>query len=531
MRYIQSVLLSVLAILNIANADPLHTLSVNRAGVKQVKSTDNVKFIHDHSIHHSKIANKYKSLYKTFKTDEELNSNNSNKYNKLNNLQLQSYTADGYLYGCYGADYWAEFSIGQPSQYFSMIIDTGSSSVGVSGAPIDGVGVNGAGGSPVVHSYDPAASNTSKIVTGRFSPALYGSADYVAQIVQDYVELQTPSGPTQSAYINFLDILSAVNFFDTVDCITGQNAQPSYYSQGIVGFGPQSSTFRDLVGTAEQVLGAPQTLSYNTDVWFLNYSKTNNLPSIFSLELCDLTGNLYLNGIPDTYSNSIQYTDSNVGNAPYWLLNLQSIGVGNTSNVATASEVGSQYILADSGTSIWTLDTTGYNNIVNTLLQNQNVSKYFSSLFNSALGSCVNNPYSSIEEANANLPGLTVTFYEQGSNTNTFTIELDAITSWLVPQYSSSSDTGPFTYQLCLGISQNSAATSGLSIMGHTYLTQLITVFDYDNNRVGFAKQNDCPILEGSTTLPPQPSSITQVNNQAIEAAPNQGGLTSVLTP
>ena len=115
-----------------------------------------------------------------------------------------------------------------------------------------------------------------------------------------------------------------------------------------------------------------------------------------------------------------------------------------------------------------------------------------------------------------------ISLYKQDSTTDTFTLELDAITSWLIPQYTASSDTGPFSYQLCLGLSENSADTDGISIMGHPFLTQFISVFDFANNRVGFGKTDTCPVLNTDSTLPPQPATYSnEINNQPLEEEPN----------
>src|SRR5262249_22672875 len=88
-------------------------------------------------------------------------------------------------------------------------------------------------------------------------------------------------------------------------------------------------------------------------------------------------------------------------------------------------------------------------------------------------------------ELDSALPMLQLTF--PSSPSTTFTVDLPATDSYLLQL----TDSGGHTYY-CPGIEQNGGGT--LTIIGANAMHSLLTVFDRQNNRIGFAPGQGCPV-------------------------------------
>jgi hypothetical protein len=123
--------------------------------------------------------------------------------------------------------------------------------------------------------------------------------------------------------------------------------------------------------------------------------------------------------------------------------------------------------------------------------QYSNFTKYFGRYFLEE-GNCIDNPFDSLDAVNQYLPKITQT-YRSSQGNGTFTLTLNPLGSIVYPQYCASSDSGPYYYQLCPGITDGGVSASGFSVFGHTAISQFVTIYDQGNNQVGFVPSTACP--------------------------------------
>lgn len=235
---------------------------------------------------------------------------------------------------CAGNVYTAPVTVGG-SQTFELIVDTGSGALAVSST--DCTSCMAAG---ITAGYSPASSATALGTTG----CQYGSGSWSGEAYSDKVTMgASPAATTELAAIK-----------KQTGLITNQddcdfNASDTGVYAGLVGFGPS--------GTASAV---PHTSVFFDDL------VSAGVPNVFSLELCDSKGTLWLGGY-DSAAIAGRVAPSYIpmldgALAPYYyVVHLATVAVnGTTATVPTASYASS---VLDTGTSMFILQASAFEQI------------------------------------------------------------------------------------------------------------------------------------------------------------------------
>jgi hypothetical protein len=334
------------------------------------------------------------------------------------------------------------------SQMFQMILDTGSTSLGVAATGCM------CGGVTPVYTPGPTAVDQKQMAN-----SMFGTGMWTGEIYQDSVSL----GTSLTAPTKLVAIGSQTNFFEPLMCDSKSGGM-----QGIVGFGP----------SAAAVAG--------TNGFFDQYVATNNVPDVFATELCDTTGTLWLGGFdPTAMMGPVQYTPlaADVSSTYYYTVNLASITLNGT-NVPVGSGAQLPDSVVDTGTSVFILNATAYNALT-AALQGDGM---FQQLFGASFFPAVNSQTPACKtltqtkaQLDAALPELTLNF---GSSPG-IAVKAVATESYL------------FSYdgQWCSALFGADSNTLGpiAGIMGSPVLRSNIVVFDRAQKRIGFAPHAACP--------------------------------------
>jgi hypothetical protein len=287
------------------------------------------------------------------------------------------------LVGC-GVNYTATVTVGG-SKPFQLIVDTGSSVLGVAGSAC--TACTDAGVSPV---YSPGVTATDTHETA--SESFANTEGWSGEIYDDQVAL----GEAKPVDVKLVDIGSESGFFSSAWCGVASN-------QGILGLGPT-----DLL--------LPGTGSY------LDQRKQAGAVDVFSVQLCATTGTLWLGGFDPTYTP--EYTPMSPGQKFYTVV-LSSIDVGGTSLGLPPSDFGDAFV-DTGGDALW-LPLAAFTAATEAIGK----SAFFQSLFGSAStffslenSSCYPLTQSSAE-LDAMLPALTLTF------SSGITVQAPATSSYL----------------------------------------------------------------------------------------------------
>jgi hypothetical protein len=350
------------------------------------------------------------------------------------------------LSSCIPTVYTAPVTLGG-SQTFQMILDTGSTTLGVASK-----GCSCGSATPL---YTPGGTATDQKQT---ASSQYGSGSWSGEVYQDSVSL----GASPTAATKLVAIASQTNFFEPLQCDSKSGGM-----QGIVGFGP----------SAAAVAG--------TNGFFDAYVAAHQVPDVFATELCETTGTLWLGGFDSSATTAApQYTPSNdLFSQYYYTVNLASITVGGTSVPVASGQFTDSVV--DTGTSVFLLGTTAYNALVAAIQADAKFQQAFGASFfpaaNAQTQACagVSQTKAALDAA---LPALTLTF----GSTQAITVKASATESYLV-------DAGGG--QWCSGIAGVDQSTSQFplaSIMGSPVLRSNVVIFDRAQKRIGFAPHAPC---------------------------------------
>ena len=203
-----------------------------------------------------------------------------------------------YLQGCPEYDFYATVNIG--ASQVPLLIDTGSSMLGVAGA-----GCIGCGSVPAVYQPSPAAQDLGTQVS-----ASYGDGSY-----WDAIEIRDEVGfPGLGKFgMVFGDITSSGNgFFSNDVCVNPPTTGIAY--SGIVGLAYPALTTQDMQSMWTVMSNSPGVLDAN----------------IFAILVCNNVGLLWLGGWNATFlSGAIQYTS--IITQTYYVVQLNDVQVGGVS--------------------------------------------------------------------------------------------------------------------------------------------------------------------------------------------------------
>jgi hypothetical protein len=351
------------------------------------------------------------------------------------------------LSGCNSDAYSAPVTIG--SQPFQLLLDTGSSSLGVAASTCSNCNV-----SP---EYTPGATATDEHAMG---PEMFGSGSITGEIYQDRVAV----GPSPSAPVNLIAIASQSGLLGNGEqCNSGG-------PEGLIGFGP----------TGAAVAG--------TTTFFDQFVATTHVPDIFAVELCDTSGTLWLGGFDPSHTTAApQFTPMATGTVSsfYYEVNLASITVNGTSvPVPTGGQFPDSAV--DTGTSVFILGTTAYNGLVAALNADAAFTQVFGTSFFAAAGSEQPNCVMSTQTKaalDAALPPLTLTF---GSNP-AVTVQAAPTESYLLPAGGGGWCAG------VIGLDLTTLGAPASAIMGAAVLRSNVVIWDKEHSQIGFAPHTACP--------------------------------------
>jgi hypothetical protein len=367
--------------------------------------------------------------------------------------------------------YGAGINVG--SQTFEMVVDTGSTTLGVAGT--------GCTTCAVTPLYTPGstATNENQTLTSNF-----GSGSWTGDVYQDSVAFNALS--SQPADLKFASITSQMDFFDDLT-FAGTT------ETGIIGFD---------VGQAAAPCGTTTQPVACTNGFFDQFiAKYPAVTNEFALQLCDTSGTLWLGGYDSTKTTGApQYTNFLTSGIDgyYYSVDFESITVaGVTTPVAVASGQFTDSVL-DSGTSVLLLGQTTFNALTAAIAS----TPQFTQIVGADAGGAnwfqpVNDPANpgaqsvncvsgTKEDIDSALPALTFTF---GTNP-AITVQAPATESYL----SYTSEEGQTGYCVAIvGIAQSANSFPLAAIIGAPALKSAVVVFDRANGRAGFAPHAACP--------------------------------------
>jgi hypothetical protein len=358
-------------------------------------------------------------------------------------------------FGLNGPLYTAKVSVGG-SQTFQMLVDTGSSEMGVaSSSCTDCMGV-----SPL---YNPGPNAVDLHQT---SGVVYNGSAVSGELFTDDVQV----GQAQTVPVNFLAIVKQINFLTQSPLCT------SY--QGVLGLGTPGPAERD---------------------YFAQVVALRRSANMFAVGLCETGGSLWLGGYdPSTVTGIPQFTQ--MDQSGFYTIQLTGFEVaGNRLNVPSTSYGAA---VVDTGDPLLRLPGDALQAAAMAIASNADFQKLFggAAWFSSPTPSCATVGMTAAE-LDAALPPLTLTF---GSNPS-ISVQARATSSYLQAQISGSNTSW------CPGLAAYDVASTGggsggsggtdaggligagpVAIVGDAFLRSSVVIFDRQNQRMGFAPHT-CP--------------------------------------
>jgi Eukaryotic aspartyl protease len=348
--------------------------------------------------------------------------------------------------------YTANVSLGGGAEPFSLLLDTGSTTLAVASSACTDCSV-----SPL---YTPGAPAVDQHQT---ATSTYGGGEmWSGEIYSDSVSVGTP---TASTSVRLVAIDTQSEFFSApITC--GTSATP-YTNQGIIGFAPGSSAVMGTNGFFDQLVAG------------------GSVSNVFATELCDMGGTLWLGGYDTTAVTAPpQYTSLSASAFDSFLyaVDLEQVTVAGASvPVPTGGYTES---VVDTGTSIFILAPAAFTEVTAAISADAGFQSVFGASGASFLSSpdnCVNLTQTAAE-IDAALPPMSLVF----GTSPAITVTATATESYLV-SYS------PGLWCPSLYSNAPSADLPLASIIGSPMLRSSVVIFDRGGMRLGFAPHAPCP--------------------------------------
>jgi hypothetical protein len=356
------------------------------------------------------------------------------------------------LSACDPTVYAAPVTIGG-SQTFQLVLDTGSTTLGVAGAGC--TSCSAAGASSL---YQPGSTATDEHEAADAGYGALQASGWVGEIYQDTVSLGTPAA---TAPVKLVDIQQQTQF------LVGTCGSPGATPEGVLGFAPAKTALPGTNGFFDQLVAG------------------GTVPDVFAVQLCYGGGTLWLGGYDPTFTTAPPvYTPmSPAGFDAYaYTVNLASITVaGTTVPVPTGSYTAA---LLDTGSSISWLPPSAFNALTSALA----ASSAFQQVFGAAAPSFFADPNKCVAltqtktALDAALPPLTLTF---GSSPGV-SAQASATESYLLTLGNG---------QWCPAITSRTPSPGFQSIaasLSAPILRSNVVIFDRANQRIGFAPHKPC---------------------------------------
>jgi hypothetical protein len=355
------------------------------------------------------------------------------------------------LSACVPTIYTAPTTIG--TQSFQLIFDTGSTTLAVAGSTCSCMTAM------PLYTPGPTAVDQKQTVM-----ANYGSGSWNGEIYQDSITL----GTTPSTQTKFASMTSETGFFQSpppqCDSMSGG-------TEGLIGFGPSGAASQGTVG------------------FFDAYVAAHNVPDVFSIQLCDTSGSLWLGGFdPASMTAAPQYVPLDklqVGGQMldqlYYAIDFVSITVNGT-NVPVGANGQVPDAVVDTGTSAFLLSDASYAALTAAIQADSAFNGLFgASFFPTAANSLTSVTCKQLSQTKAQLdamlPPLTLTF---GGNV---TVQALPTESYLAS----------YDGEWCSTLAGDTSGLGGLAgIMGAPVLRSNVVIYDRAQERIGFAPHAPC---------------------------------------
>ena len=350
---------------------------------------------------------------------------------------------------------------GQP---FAMIMDTGSTTLGVAGSACASCGV-----SPT---YTPGESAIDEHAEG--SSTYADGTGWDGEIFRDFAQL----GSAADVDMALVDISTSNNFFRS---FTG--AGGAQY-QGILGLGPTVNAIQGTDGYIDQAFAAGE-------------------PSQFAFQMCDASGTMWVGGVDGSAEASPEAQTAMIGLAAgFYGVSTSAMAVGSGSAFGSASDFGLATII-DTGTSIAFIPTGPLATLTDQIQSSEGFATVFAG--SQDLGSNEGCPISTMtaDQIDAALPPLHVAFPD-ANGSNTPFVDLPATHSYLVASGQN---------QWCFGFFDSADLTGGqgpaISLFGDSLLDAWVVDFNVGTATMGFALESGCAgannaHVHGDVATPPR---------------------------
>jgi hypothetical protein len=350
--------------------------------------------------------------------------------------------------------YAADVAIGG-AQTFRVVVDTGSTSLGIAGSGCASCGVQ-----PLY------APGTSAVDQKQTATSQFGSGSWSGEIYQDSVAMK-PASPVP---VKLVSITNQSNFFQQ-----GSTCGNAAY-QGLLGMSQPAAAVKGTNGFFDQVVAGGGA-------------------DIFATELCDDGGTLWLGGYDSAATTGapqwVPYT-SDLASSLYYAVDLETITVGTT---AVPFVTGSfKDSVVDTGTSVFLVGQTAYDALSAALSADAGFKQVFGANAADWFKLQQGNPAcadltQTKAQLDAALPPITMTF---GASPG-ITVKALATESYLMPY------PGMGWCNAMIPQAQSATGFPLASIMGAPILRSNVTIFDRANKRIGFAPHAACKTSARST--------------------------------
>jgi hypothetical protein len=344
------------------------------------------------------------------------------------------------LYSCGGIGYTIGTTIGG-SQQFQLLVDTGSTTLGVAESGCSSCGV-----SP---EYTPGATAIDENGTAQ---SQYDLGSWSGEIYEDSVGV----GSAVSTPVDLVGIRMQSMFLNPVQCDSKSGGV-----QGVIGFGPTQAAVSGTNGYFDQLV------------------TTSGLPDVFATELCNTGGTLWLGGYDPSFTTAPPQFVPLLSQL-YYAVDLTSITVdGTTVPIATGAYTDS---VVDTGTSVFVMGSTSFDALSTAIAQNPQFQAMVGGASFFADGCQKSTVFSATKAAlDAALPRLSLTFAAGA------TVQALPTESYLVAVASD---------MWCPALAAQAQSAQSFpfaSVMGASILRSSVVVFDREANRIGFAPHTACP--------------------------------------
>jgi hypothetical protein len=368
------------------------------------------------------------------------------------------------LSGCTQASYTAAVTIG--SQSFALLLDTGSTTLGVAAEGCTDCGVT------PLYSPGALAVDEHESVSSEYGSKGSDGTGWSGEVYADSVSLGLPTTETRLTFAA-IDAQSH-DFFQTLTC--GTSVVP----------------FEGILGMAPPVSAEPGTEGY-----FDSLLATRHVPDVFATELCDPGGTLWLGGYDPSHTTAppqyVPYARSSpdeMVSAVFYAVNLERITVGGMS--VPISSKGETNTILDTGNNSSDLPFDAYQTITDALLATPGFRAAFGAAAvgadpgarffgKSGGGNCTTTKLGKAQ-LDATLPPLVLVF----AGSPPVSVTAVATEAYLVPA-------GGSLWCPALQPFSKGPKNPIVAAVGSPLLRSSVVIFDREASRVGFAPHTPCP--------------------------------------